>query len=167
MRLRFPLLDQIGPPAFSRNTVVNEIQRVRIHTKGCQAPTELIRPHSFSLGVRHMRETNMSKLVLLAAVALACGAAGCQSRITHPQSVTVQGCIARASGGYMLTEHSGRKYVLSGQSELLNQQVGHEALIRGNLLQSNQSAGAPPSANHGTESRIDVAAVQSVSQKCE
>jgi hypothetical protein len=108
----------------------------------------------------------MSKLALLAVVALAWGTWGCEARITHPYNVTVQGCIGQASQGYTLTEHSGRKYVLSGQAHQLAQQVGHEALIRGELIQSVKAPGAPPAANQGRESRIDVGTVQPVADKC-
>jgi hypothetical protein len=102
----------------------------------------------------------------LAILGVLCGTWACQSRITKPTTATVQGCLAHNAEGYTLTENSGQKYFLTGNSAILNPQVGHEVLIRGELVQSRQSPGAPPAANHGSQSRVDVSEVQSVSDKC-
>ena len=108
----------------------------------------------------------MNKVLLTAAVGLGGALCACQGRITRPEPTTVQGCIARSAQGYTLTEDSGRKYYLSGKAADLSQQVGHEVLIRGEEIQSASAPQAPPSANRGAESRIDIASIRSVSDKC-
>ena len=108
----------------------------------------------------------MNQVLLTAAVGLVGALCACQGRISMPQATTVQGCIARSAQGYTLTEDSGRKYYLSGKATDLSQQVGHEVLIRGEEIQSAPAPEAPPTANRGAESRIDVASIRSVSDKC-
>lgn len=113
--------------------------------------------------VTHMRAHKVLLWVILGAL---CGTWACQSRITKPTSTTVQGCLAHNADGYTLTKNSGQKYFLSGNSAILSPNVGHEVLIRGELIQSSQSPGAPPAANHGSQYRVDVSEVRSVSDKC-
>jgi hypothetical protein len=108
----------------------------------------------------------MNKFLLAAAVTFVGVLCACQGRITMPQATTVQGCIARSAQGYTLTEDSGRKYYLSGKTTDLSQEVGHEVLIRGEEIQSASAPEAPPTANRGAQSRIDVASIRSVSDKC-
>lgn len=108
----------------------------------------------------------MSKLLPAAAVAFVGVLCACQGRITRPMAATVQGCLARSAQGYTLTEDSGRQYQLSGKEAELSQQVGHEILVRGEEMQSASAPEAPPTANRGVESRIDVASIRSVSDKC-
>lgn len=108
----------------------------------------------------------MNKLLLAAAVTFVGVLCACQGRITRPMAATVQGCLARSAQGYTLTEDSGRQYQLSGKDDELSQQVGHEVLIRGEEIQSASAPQAPPTANRGAESRIDVASIRSVADKC-
>jgi len=91
---------------------------------------------------------------------------GCQGKIARPQNVTVQGCLTRADAGYKLTDDFGHSYKLNGDESALSQQVRHVLLVKGNQVESSREPEAPPSANHGIQSRIDVASFKSVSNGC-
>jgi len=107
----------------------------------------------------------------IAVVILALTAAGatwcCQSQINRPHATTVQGCIADDGGQYVLTGDLGTKYVLTGSNkDAARAQVGHEAIVRGELVYDKLTTGAPAETNSHPENQLQVATVQFVSGNC-
>ncbi len=107
--------------------------------------------------------------ISLAAVALAASVAlwGCQSRIAHPRATTVQGCISQVDSDYVLTDSQGHKYDLQGNTSGFNGQVGHQFVVRGELVQSSRSPGAPAKITGPEKSQIDVSSAQPAPGSCD
>ncbi len=108
------------------------------------------------------------KRLALAAAAIGAGIGmwGCQSRIAHPRETTVQGCISQEDGDYIVTDGAGHKYDLQGNTSSLKGQVGHQMVIRGELVQSTRSPGAPAKITGPEKSQIDVSSTQAAPGSC-
>ena len=113
------------------------------------------------------RSEKMNRTYSIAAlIIVAFAMLGCQSKINTPHSETVQGCVSTMAEGYKLTDSSGHEYALTGDSALLREQVGHEVLVSGEMVQSSRTPGAPASASSGPKSQLNVSKVKVVSQSC-
>src|SRR5437588_9895241 len=81
------------------------------------------------------------------------------------QTTTVQGCLASSDGGFALTDKSGAKYDIAGDSATLKDHVGHEVEITGTKSEANT-----PTSTTGTmansSARIDVSKLKHISETC-
>jgi len=75
-------------------------------------------------------------------------------------ATTLEGCISRVSGGYTLTDNSGKTYQLAGDTSKLADEVGHWDQVSG----SQEGGNAPTSA--GAPSTFTVTKVKMVSTTC-
>lgn len=90
----------------------------------------------------------------------------CEGRISSPRAATVQGCVSEANGGYVLTTDDGHKYLLTGNSDLMKQQVGREALVRGEQVTSSRETQAPPQADGQQLNQLDVVTIKQAGSAC-
>jgi len=79
---------------------------------------------------------------------------------TSQNATTLEGCISRVSGGYTLTDNSGKTYQLAGDTSKLADEVGHWDQVSG----SQEGGNAPTSA--GGPSTFTVTKVKMVSTTC-
>lgn len=108
----------------------------------------------------------MNKGAFCLILLLAIGLMSCQGKIHKPWAQTLQGCVAEANGGYVLTTDSGDRYMLVGDADQLRPQAGHEVLVRGLLVQSAKEPQAPAEADSRIQNQLDVNSVQFVSNGC-
>jgi hypothetical protein len=109
----------------------------------------------------------MKKLVSSATIAVVL--LGCQAKTPRPGETdtrTLQGCISKESSGYVLSDDSGRRYELSGNLSGLDQAVGKQALVRGQMLQAAAEPGAPAAASDGIHNRISIFSMQLARGAC-
>jgi hypothetical protein len=84
-----------------------------------------------------------------------------QAQTNQPSSAsqaTVQGCLSRSDGGYMLTDKAGTAYQVTGNTAQLSDHVGHEVQIKGKATEANVPG--TPSAS------IDISSVKHISETC-
>ena len=74
---------------------------------------------------------------------------------------TLEGCITRVSGGYTLTDNSGKTYQLAGDTSKLADEVGHWDQVSGSA-----EANPPGAASTGAPSTFTVTKVKMVSTTC-
>jgi hypothetical protein len=79
---------------------------------------------------------------------------------------TVTGCLSRSDGGYTLTEKSGTKYQLTGDTAKLSEHVGHEVQIKGTTAGSSATPSASTSGANATEQTLDVSSFKHISSTC-
>jgi hypothetical protein len=90
-----------------------------------------------------------------------------QTQSNASNKTSVQGCLSGSAGNYTLTDSSGTKYQLSGDTSKLSAHVGHEVQITGTTSQS----GTPSSTASGTSSStgqqtLNVSGVKHISSTC-
>lgn len=91
---------------------------------------------------------------------------GCQGKTNHPdQMATVQGCISNQNGTYELTDNSGNRYVLTGNTSQVKENVGHEMLIRGTEVENSKTPQAFPEAKK-IHSQIEVSSAKVAGHSC-
>jgi hypothetical protein len=77
---------------------------------------------------------------------------------------TIQGCLSRSEGDYIVTDKSGTMYHLKGDTGQLADHVGHEVQIKGTMPDSSTASGA--STSDKSEQNIEVASMNHISEKC-
>ncbi len=119
----------------------------------------------------------MKKLAMTTAVLLVCAAwTLAQEKYPSGQTATsasssgqttVQGCLERSGANYTLTDKSGTKYQLTGDTAKLSEHAGHEVEITG--TPSGASAGASASstgASASAEQTLDVSNLRHIAETC-
>lgn len=76
---------------------------------------------------------------------------------------TIEGCLSGAANEYVLTDATGRTYVLLDKTHQLDNNVGHQVRLTGSL---SSSAGGEQSSTRGAQEIFGVKHVQSLSDKC-
>lgn len=109
----------------------------------------------------------MNKIIaLILGVIAACSLSACKGQINRPHSITVEGCIAEDHGSYFLTADNGSHYHLTGNLDLVRNDIGHETVVRGDIIQSKRQPQAPPENTNGSENQIGIGSVQNVANAC-
>jgi len=85
---------------------------------------------------------------------------------TSAQTITIQGCLSRTDGGFRLTDNTGTKYELGGDTVTLNHHVGHEVQITGTKAESGTPSSTSGATTNQGEARIDVSRVKHISKTC-
>ncbi len=84
----------------------------------------------------------------------------------------VEGCLSGSQGNYTLTDKSGNKYELTGNTSKLSEHVGHEIQVTGSETSpsaSSSTAGGSQSsatARGASERTIDVTSFKHISSTC-
>ena len=83
---------------------------------------------------------------------------------------TVQGCLSGSSGNYTLTDSSGTRYQLSGDTSKLSDHVGHKVEIKGTTTPSSTSSsgasGASSSTGANAQPTLNVSSFKHISSSC-
>jgi hypothetical protein len=124
----------------------------------------------------------MNKPALLSLVLLLCavwvvaqqhpsqssGQTSSQTSSAHNSKQTkVEGCLSGSEGNYTLTDKSGTKYQLSGDTAKLKDHVGHEVQVTGTMTASaNGAAGSQSTSGGAGTQTIDVTSMKHISPTC-
>jgi hypothetical protein len=55
--------------------------------------------------------------------------------------VNIQGCLSETGGSYILTDPQGKRWSLTGNTDLLSQLVGHRVALTGTVEEQQSSGG--------------------------
>ncbi|SRR6266478_5453587 len=122
----------------------------------------------------------MSRMIMLA-LALLCATAWLQAQDPYPQNpstgskqtgdassqTSVEGCLQGSNGNFTLTDNSGTRYQLHGDSSKLSKHVGHEVQITGSPSASSaasSSAGTPQGSSAPQTLTVDK--MKHISENC-
>jgi Protein of unknown function (DUF5818) len=81
----------------------------------------------------------------------------------HKGQKSIEGCLSGAANTFTLTDATGKTYELIGDTSGLNQNVGHQVRISGNL---DTTGGGGRISAAGEQALIEVKNVESLSDKC-
>lgn len=76
---------------------------------------------------------------------------------------TVEGCLSGAANTFKLTDATGKTYELTGDTSMLNDNVGHQVRLWGN---AGSSGGGEKISAGGAQATFGVTKVQSISPTC-
>jgi hypothetical protein len=88
-----------------------------------------------------------------------------QSSSTKSNSAaTIQGCLQRSEGNFMLTDAAGTTYQIEGDTSKLTEHIGHEVQITGTKSTSSSASasGSPESGSKSSASQQQTIQVQDV-----
>jgi len=79
---------------------------------------------------------------------------------------TIQGCLRESNGSFTLISASGQTYQLTGNTDSLSPQVGHEVQLTGNISNASASTETNPGETGTTQAMFNVSSVKQVSDTC-
>jgi hypothetical protein len=94
-----------------------------------------------------------------------------QDQKSSANQTTVQGCLSSSDGNYVITNRSGKKYQLTGDTSKLSAHVGHEVQITGSKTQSGTSSQSATSSGTMSQSStsqptLEVSSMKHISKTC-
>jgi hypothetical protein len=114
-------------------------------------------------------------LLLLAGVVLLLAQAqrdqkGAQPSGTDNQT-TIQGCLSGSGGNYTLTDSWGHTFQLAGDTDKLNEHVGHKVEVAGTSSgdspDSSKDASPPSSGTSSSQPTVNVSSVKHIADSCD
>lgn len=98
------------------------------------------------------------------------------SQATNSGSETITGCLSGSSGNYTLTDKSGTAYQLTGDTNGMNDHVGHTIKVTGtkssaspsssNSIGSSSNSSSTSSSGTGSQNTFNVSSFKHVSKTC-